>query len=184
MLIFVVEGQQNNTERLYFDHFRTPDCPYAISIETCHNTDIEGMLNFGLSTVGCEGKTGSRLFIIADLDASKEKQEKIAELQKKNPQVRFIISEPCFEVWFLLHYQKSLCGITNSDDAMKKLKKHLPNYEKNKSVFSLDKDFEKLDENAIKNSKQVLAKRKNVVESGCPATAVHQVVELLLKKEK
>jgi len=183
LLVLVVEGRQNSTERLYFDHFRTPECPYAIYIEPSHNTDVEGMLRNGLATFGNESNPKSHLFIITDLDVSKEKQDMIAEMQKNEPRVSFIVSEPCFEVWFLLHYDKSLCGIVTSDDAIRKLRRHLPNYEKNKSVFSLDKNFESLVEDAIKNSKQVLAKRENV-ESGCPATTVHQIVELLTKKKK
>lgn len=81
------------------------------------------------------------------------------------------ISKPCFEFWLLLHFDKGN-QINNVDDCQKRLKKHMPNYEKNQL------DEEKLRNNiltAIKNAKDKLNQSKNWKDGSY--TKVHELVE-------
>lgn len=70
---------------------------------------------------------------------SKAKQTAI----KEDYQIAF--SNPCFEVWFLLHFNNQTTAVENCEAAIKLLKKkgRLEQYEKNKEVYELLKPLQK-----------------------------------------
>jgi hypothetical protein len=48
--------------------------------------------------------------------------------------IRLVISNPCFEVWYLLHFQDQTAALTRQA-AVSRLKEHLPDYEKSTSLY-------------------------------------------------
>ena len=65
-----------------------------------------------------------KTFLIYDLDVP----EMLSKLQKI-PDTILIASNPCFELWFLLHYQEQKSAITTID-CNSKLKEHHKTYKK------------------------------------------------------
>lgn len=49
--------------------------------------------------------------------------------------VRLALSQPCFEVWLILHKSDNCPGFNNADQASRALRKHLPNWNKSALDF-------------------------------------------------
>ena len=49
---------------------------------------------------------------------------------------KVIINNPALEFWFLLHFEMTSKYFSSCDEAIKQLKKHLPDYEKTKHYFT------------------------------------------------
>ena len=65
---------------------------------------------------------------------------KVKKLQnlRSRPRIRVVVSMPCFEYWFLLHFENttrafhgSSGGNSACDQVISKLRRHWPNYQKN-----------------------------------------------------
>ena len=55
-------------------------------------------------------------------------------IETKFENITIIINQPCLEFWFLLHFEHTGAEFSNCESAIKKLKKHLKDYEKQKSI--------------------------------------------------
>lgn len=81
-------------------------------------------------------------------------------IETRHENIIVIINQPCLEFWFLSHFEATAQQFSNCDEAGKKLKKHLLNYEKTERYFTKqDKDiYLRLKHHlsiAISNSKQM-----------------------------
>lgn len=118
--------------------------------------------------------------IMPEKDATIKKAEKLAERNHIN----FIVSNPCFEVWFLCHCTPvaSTKQFATNSAVIKELKQYLPHYTKNTDIFSvIDVNREK----AISNAKSL---EHSAISAGYtyhtytfqPATDVYKIFEKLL----
>ena len=93
--------------------------------------------------------------------------------------LKIALSNPMFEYWYLLHFEKTSALMHQNQDVMKRLKKHHSKYKKN------DPDFfwviYPLTARAIQNSKAVLKEKHfgDDLRDCNPSTHVHHVVEQL-----
>jgi len=93
--------------------------------------------------------------------------------------LKVALSNPMFEYWYLLHFEKTSALMQSNKDVMRRLKEHHPKYKKN------DPDFFKivypLTAKAIQNSKAVLKEKHygDDLQNCNPSTHVHRVVEHL-----
>ena len=139
-----------------------------------------------------------KVFCVFDKDKHEKYNDAIIELETlskrnlslKNPtswKDALINSVPCFEYWYLLHFEYTTQPFTtfegkggSSEEVIERLKKHIPNYEKsNEGIFILlaTEDI------AIKNSKKALEEaEKNQTDN--PSTKVHILVEYLKSIKK
>jgi hypothetical protein len=63
------------------------------------------------------------------LDLAAQLNGKLRNDEKKPVIFQAVPSVPCFELWLLLHFEEISAPI-HRDEALKRLKKHIPNYEK------------------------------------------------------
>ncbi len=89
-----------------------------------------------------------------DLDNKESKAKEIQQLEARNRVEKFIVSNPSFEVWYLLHFEYSTRSYIDAGAAIKELKKHHPGYEKTSDMYPLLK--EKMGE-AIANAEKLEA---------------------------
>lgn len=107
-----------------------------------------------------------KVFLMFDLDV-----DMILEHLQEIPDAILLVSNPCIELWFLLHFQDQKSRIT-SDKCIQKLMKVSPEYKKGevshgeKEIFSRNVNF------AIER-----AKRLNEYEN--PSTTVYRLIEML-----
>ena len=150
IIVFAFEGKNNKTESQYFFHFKPKDNNYLLKQFPTGMTDPKGMV----SSTKIKRKAydynpkEDLTFIFMDSD-NPGKLKQIKEIQTKLPKdIRIIITNPCFELWFLNHFIKTSKQFNNVE-VIEELKKFIPHYQKNLDVYH--KIAGKL-EIAIKNS--------------------------------
>jgi hypothetical protein len=123
-----------------------------------------------------------KIFCVIDVDENSDKIIQEALQTKESKFIQLILSNPNFEIWFLLHFKHYTSQIS-MEESYTKLKEHLPEYSKPK----VEPIFLKLKENeksAIINAKKL---RKNYLKlkmdinsrDANPYTSVDIVVDLL-----
>lgn len=187
MIIITAEGR-NETEARYFNNFRKADCPYIIKFHKAgHLTDptkLAESIRKRWDAEEADVRTGDMAFVVIDLDNKESKAKEIQQLEAKNKNVKFIVSNPSFEVWFLLHYEYSTRSYMSADAVIKELRKHYPGYEKTSDMYPILLD--KVDD-AITNAEK-LEDYHNAEEHlhpdvNCnPHTDMHRLVTLLLRR--
>ena len=187
MIIITAEGR-NETEARYFNCFRTPDCQYIIKFHKAgHLTDptkLAESIRKRWDAEEADVRTGDMAFIVVDLDNKEGKAKEIQQLEAKNRVEKFVVSNPSFEVWYLLHYGFSTKSYINADAAIRELKKYYPIYEKTSDMYPLLED--KM-ENAIANAEKLEDYHKKEEhlhpDAACnPYTDVHKLVKMLIEK--
>lgn len=98
----------------------------------------------------------------------------------KDNKLDVILSNPCFEYWYILHFRKTSAPFSRSRDAKSALRQQHPAYsESDTTIFNVV--YPKTSD-AIKHSKEVLKEQHNEAEdlSNCnPSTHVHKIAEYL-----
>lgn len=185
MIIITAEGR-NETEARYFNNFRTADCPYIIKFHKAGNltdpTKLAESIRKKWDAEDADVRTGDMAFVVVDLDNNEDKGKEIQQLEARNRVEKFIISNPCFEVWYLLHYGFSTKSYINADAVIRELKKHYSEYEKTSDMYPLLKD--KMDDaiaNAEKLEKYHEVERHSPPDVKCnPYTDIHKLVKIIL----
>ena len=124
-------------------------------------------------------------YCVFDADIKLDKNKQILEainLAKENNIIP-IVSTPCVELWFLLHYEYST-AIVNNNEVIERLKKYYPKYEKNCNIYpSINDKLNKAISNAKKLEKYQLENERQLqtVETN-PYTEMYKIVEELIKK--
>ena len=184
LMIITAEGK-NETEARYFNNFKTADCPYIIKFHKAgHLTDptkLAESIRKRWDAEEADVRTGDMAFVVVDLDNKEDKAKEIQQLEAKNRVERFIVSNPSFEVWFLLHYEYSTRSYMNANAVIKELRKHYPGYEKASDMYLLLKG--KMGD-AIANAEKLEGHHKEEKHQhpdiSCnPYTDVHKIVKLI-----
>lgn len=95
-----------------------------------------------------------------------------------------IFSNPCFEIWFILHYQKAPHGKTaeQTKEILKKLLEHdAPNYKETTDIFNIlqDKQEQALKEALLLHQSQAQV-HKNVLSHACnPYTNIFEFIQYI-----
>jgi hypothetical protein len=187
--IFHIVTEGEVTEKVYFRHIGRFRKNININVHTKkHGLNAKIIMDL-LQIKVIDKKTlndGDEVWIVIDRDRWDMKHveqcyKKICKLNKsndegENKEVSFemAFSNPCFEYWLLLHFEKpkniTAKNITN------KLKKHIPNYEKLKNVNNCKYFTENCINKAIENAK----KDRDIMKCKWPestGTTVYRLVE-------
>lgn len=137
VILIVAEGE-NVTESQYFKSFQKQNSTCNIRLALAkHVTDPEGMLKaiqIRWKELGLDARKGDKAYIVLDLDCDHDKAALINRIQKNSKEAQFIVSNPCFEVWFLLHFRYSTRQYLSGDAAVKDLKTYISEYKKNLDI--------------------------------------------------
>lgn len=119
------------------------------------------------------------IWVVVDRDGYTKHPESFHRANKTKIKIAF--SSPSFEFWFLLHFLYSTAPLENADATIKKLKKHLAEYEKSVSVYQKIKNNQT---KAIEHSNKIKAHHANSNNDPIwklnPYTNVGDLVEFLL----
>ncbi|MCD6163204.1 MAG: RloB domain-containing protein [candidate division Zixibacteria bacterium] len=97
--------------------------------------------------------------------------------------IKIILSNPCFEYWYLLHFEKTSRLMQSCDETIRLLKNyHSSYYESDLSI--IEKVLERKD-TAIQNSIEVINEKQwgNDLRKCNPSTHVYKLVEHLFKMQ-
>lgn len=187
LILIGCEGK-NKTEKNYFKEFNQRQKKFTIQPAKGNRTDPKGIVEDTISSIDKEElqfADGDMAFCLFDSDTDVKKQEQIEQaifLAGQNG-VEVLLSVPCFEVWFLQHFQYST-GQLSGNQAIAKIKRFIPEYEKNQNIFS---KLEPYTEIAVKNAKllekyhdEIGTQRRSINRN--PSTEVYKLVEILTKE--
>ena len=197
VILIVTEGSQ--TEPKYFAHYRNRQTNIDIRVVGSRSSGGEtDYLSLLRKAVEYQNKNeisvsdGDAVWVVADADVNYNNPDPIAAkdhlLSKarkmaESKGIHIAISNPCFEFWYLLHFQYTTKFLRDYPAAKSALTAYLPDYEKTDDVYT------KLSEHttdAIQNAKRV---EQYHIQNGDnkpfgiavnPFTDIYQLVESLL----
>lgn len=186
-ILIAAEGK-NKTEKIYFSNFEDGKKSYNITYARGNNTDplkLVKMLIKEIDELKLDLQDDDVAYCIFDTDVDPNKNKIIEEaiqLAKKN-NIKIITSSPCFELWFLLHYDYTTANM-DSEKVIKRLKEYYPKYEKNINIYpDIIKEIDLAIDRAKKIEKYQIDNNRRIgtVEAN-PNTEVYKIVEYLMKK--
>lgn len=185
LILMGTEGN-NKTEKLYFTELFRNNKSYRVRFTNSTDTDPIRIVEATARQIvkdDIDLKDGDLAFCAIDTDMNPEKQDQIdvaIELAKRQ-QIEVILSNPCFEIWFLQHFRYSTKAYTASADVIKELRTYIPNYKKNAGIYV---DIRKWQVDAVKRAKRLekyhteLGRRRR--DMACnPSTEVYKVLEVI-----
>jgi len=138
----ICEGR-NKTESKFFSHFKKRDSPFNLRVYPSESTDPISMFNKAkqIATENeLDSRIGDKVFCLIDIDLSQTQIDKINKIKNLKPkikcQIELILSNPCFEIWFLYYFTKSPKIETSSHNVKKQLKNYIPLYSENYDVLA------------------------------------------------
>lgn len=150
VILIITEGSK--TEPMYFDNFRTRQTNIDVRIvgnkSDGAKTDYDHLLDKAVAYKKEEQisiEYGDSTWIVADGDidfktqgALDTKNKKLLHAREKarSKDIEIIISNPCFEFWYLLHFMYSTKHFNDYRSVQAELNKYIPNYEKSKDIYS------------------------------------------------
>lgn len=153
------------TEWMYFDHIRK-NWRYSFSLKPDLPKHASYLYIFAKAKELCS-KGFDIAFCVLDIDTILRENtlEEFRKACKQLPnRIVPITSNPCIEIWFLMHFMKTpQMRSYESYEALKKvLRIHLKNYDKTEEYLTSSAIFSKLEENngletALTNSKAIFA---------------------------
>ncbi len=94
--------------------------------------------------------------------------------------IHMAVSNPCFELWLLLHFAAHTAPVANSRDLEKEVRKHLPRYDKHVECAELEESYEIARHRARGLEKMHLADGH---KNGNPSTDVWKLVDSLKRNK-
>ncbi len=187
IILLGVEGD-NKTERHYFNHFNRLQAKYVIRFAKGNETDpvnIVANLARDIEQAGTDSFTrGDIAYAVFDTDTCQHKEAAIQQAVRtaRKAGIKIAISNPCFEVWFICHFDHCTSAFCSNRAAIQKLKTYIPEYEKNVDVFPLLFNYI---EEAIHRAEYLRNMHKEQGHTRSidmnPMTDVDMIVKLLLK---
>ena len=184
IILMVAEGH-NMTESLCFRQFQKQHADYNIKILIPGSTtDPEGMLKKlerFWKTNEMDLMKGDRGFVVLDLDCDDSKGRLIEKLDQGSKIAQFVISNPCFEVWFLLHYRYTTHAYRDSSEVIKDLRNYIASYEKTQDVSGVLSDKTEIAyQNALKLERYFQKNGYNWPSNECnPRTDIPVIIDAI-----
>ena len=127
-LLIVTEGY---TEKNHLEKLRERDNNFELIVRRCPEQRPNKILKFCINCMnelGISIKDGDSVYCVFDVDYNKEQslQKILDEARRKN--IGIIMSKPCFEVFFLLHFTNNLDRIVTPQDAKEELNTYITDY--------------------------------------------------------
>jgi len=192
-LLIVCEGEK--TEPNYFNEIRKEhklSSTNVLAIPSRYGTQPMKVVKNAYDYCKKDNNNWEKIFCVFDrdnhpkfTDAIKKAMAIDKDKKLKNDQgeeIRFyaIPSNPCFELWLLLHFMGIATEISRPD-VYKKLKKHMPGYDKGEEGHFVE--TKELLETAYKNA-DMISQNRNGSQVTNPYTAIDEVVKTLMELAK
>lgn len=187
IILIGAEGK-NQTERKYFKAFNQVQSEYKIMAGKGNNTDPVGVVEDLLKSAKQEEldlKDGDMLACFIDVDFKKGRDQELRAAMKlaRQNNVSVFLSNPCFEIWYLLHFRYSTKLYGSNEEVIKELGSYISDYSKSKDVYDVIEN--KIDQ-ALLNTKRLesyhLENGTNDRLKKLPSTEAYKLIEMILEK--
>lgn len=149
VILIVTEGSQ--TEPKYFEHYRTRQMNIDIRVvpsrtsagETDYISLIRKAIGYQTSNQ-LSASNGDAVWVVADGDVNYHDPDPVGSKNRlllkarklaDSRGIQLAISNPCFEFWYLLHFQYTTKFLKDHPAVRAMLLRYLSSYEKTKDVF-------------------------------------------------
>lgn len=216
IIVIICEGK--DTETTYFENFNSKYTKVDVRVADKKSkgknkgkaTDPESLVRKAVEIkkeYQIDEKNGDRVWCVFDVDINYNNnnaiESKIQEIQKSRTvasksKIRLGVSNPCFELWYLLHFEYTTANLKNYDEVKKRLSRYLNDYDKSKNVFEELKDrmniaidnayrlknyHESIGRNLPEDETDNLKINADFMVRSNPYTTVHNLVEYMEKLE-
>lgn len=187
-IILVGAEGKNQTERKYFKAFNQVQSEYKIMAGKGNNTDPVGVVEDLLKSAKQEEldlKDGDMLACFIDVDFKKGRDQELRAAMKlaRQNNISVFLSNPCFEIWYLLHFRYSTKLYGSNEEVIKELGSYISDYSKSKDVYDVIEN--KIDQ-ALLNTKRLesyhLENGTNDRLKKLPSTEAYKLIEMILEK--
>lgn len=187
IILIGAEGK-NQTERKYFKAFNQVQSEYKIMAGKGNNTDPVGVVGDLLKSAKQEEldlKDGDMLACFIDVDFKKGRDQELRAAMKlaRQNNISVFLSNPCFEIWYLLHFRYSTKLYGSNEEVIKELGCYISDYSKSKDVYNL---IENEIDQALLNTKRLesyhLENGTNDRLKKLPSTEAYKLIEMILEK--
>lgn len=187
IILIGAEGK-NQTERKYFKAFNQVQSEYKIMAGKGNNTDPVGVVEDLLKSAKQEEldlKDGDMLACFIDVDFKNGRDQELRAAMKlaRQNNISVFLSNPCFEIWYLLHFRYSTKLYGSNEEVIKELNSYISDYSKSKDVYDLIEN--KIDQ-ALLNTKRLesyhLENGTNDRLKKLPSTEAYKLIEMILEK--
>ncbi|MCK5581470.1 MAG: RloB domain-containing protein, partial [Candidatus Omnitrophica bacterium] len=103
-LYIVCEGKK--TEPLYFENYRTRENNVKIKTVTCSSKDAIGIVDFAITKIkrgDFSVEDNDEVVCVFDCDKNEDDALEKAFKKARENKIKICLSNPFFELWFLLH---------------------------------------------------------------------------------
>lgn len=169
-ILVVIDAEE--TERQYLEQFRGKSAPTIPHVKIItKNKDPLTVVKHAIRLF--DSGDFDEAWCVFDEDDYKDGGTFQQAITAAGKLIQLAVSCPCFELWLLLHFEE--CGSElNQKDARRRLRKHLPDYDK--SALRCE-DFHPHQSDAIRRAKQQEAVQRKSHQN--PSTGVWRLVERL-----
>jgi len=140
IVLIGTEGK-NRTEESYFKNFNQIQNQFIVKFSSGNSTDAMGIVEDIRTSRDNKGnfQHDDLAFAVFDADLWRTQGNQIQEAlhYAKRQNIEVILSNPCFEVWFVLHFEDGRAPYDSSDQVIDRLKQNVPDYEKSKDMFDI-----------------------------------------------
>lgn len=186
--IFVIVCEGEKTEINYFHGFNERYSP--IRIEALHGscTDPKNIILHARKMkrrYDIDFDYGDRIWCVFDVNSNEDHVLNTVDELSEKYGIPIALSNPCFELWFILHYVYLSHAIT-SGEALDRLKEHISGYEKSMDIFDIiENKIEIAIERAKRlNRKHIEAGRKLFSAESNPSTQAFKIVEEIFEMKR
>jgi hypothetical protein len=183
-IVVLCEGEK--TEVGYFKQFRKAG--YTVKVTAGNGTDCVSLIK-EIVKIRVQDRKAKSLqkddtyWLVFDQDNNIPTQLNETKQLANKENIQLIYSNPCFELWYLLHFDYTTAQFRNADEVINNLNRHLKQpYQKNRCMF---KELEQRCETAIQNAEKLKAFQEKthsggaLVSKNCnPYTSVHHLIGL------
>lgn len=187
IIYIICEGKE--TETRYFKHFRSRNCLVDIIPISSKHKAAEHLVKHAKSLISQADyypKDGDQLWCVFDCDDNKDSELQAAVLYAEKHGYKIAYSNPAFEYWYLLHFEKRNGYLKDSAAVIDILKSkgYLENYGKSVDVFE---ELQGHQAEAVQYAKERVERlSRDQVAVLCrdsnPVTTVYELVEFLNSK--
>lgn len=141
IMLIIIEGN-NQTERLYFNKFKQRNSSVKIEIPGCKIVEPVKLMEYALNKkkeYAIDFNEGDTVWCVFDVDAKKTLEMQRAKQLADRTGIRMVLSNPSFELWFLLHTDYySTRPFSSNEELLRELKSKFPTYKKtDDSIFNI-----------------------------------------------
>lgn len=186
--VYIAAEGHNRTERYYFKGLISKYKGFSIRMVPDSSTDPVRMaesLGDYMNEFGFSAEDGDLAFCLIDHDCNFEKDSQISQAKQIARENGFsiIVSNPCFELWFLCHFVYPR-KYSSSKEVVRDLENYIPGYEKS------DMNIFDRTETHLKDAIEIAKKLEtNCISAGypihrhdfTPSTEVFKMIEKLLE---